>query len=55
MSLASYLPKPSLDARLMGAHRLSLLTDDALFDSCGVRVAFTGRRGGVFEFGDACW
>ncbi len=47
MSLASYLPKPSLDARLMGAHRLSLLTDDALFDSCGVRVAFSGRRGGA--------
>lgn len=42
-------PKPSLDASLLGAHRLFVLTDEALFAACGVRVAFTSRAGGVSE------
>ena len=55
------LPLPSLDALPLGAHLSSgcpqlsqhscvgvpALTDEALFASCGVRVAFTGRAGGV--------
>lgn len=41
------LPKPHLDARLLGAHRIFVFTDDALFDAVGVRIAFTGRAGGV--------
>ena len=43
------LPAPHLDARPCGARRISMLTDQALFDACGVRVAFTGRSGGVSE------
>ena len=43
------LPAPQLDARPCGARRISMLTDQALFDACGVRVAFTGRAGGVSE------
>ena len=43
------LPAPHLDARPCGARRISMLTDQALFDACGVRVAFTGRAGGVSE------
>lgn len=31
----------------MGAHCLFMLTDDALFDACGTRIAFTSREGGV--------
>ena len=41
------LPQPHLDALPLGAHSLSALTDDALFAACGVRIAFTGRAGGV--------
>lgn len=41
------LPEPKLDARLFGARRISMLTDDALFDALGVRIAFTSRDGGV--------
>lgn len=41
------LPSPTLDARRFGARRVPLLTDDALFSSTGVRIAFTGRAGGV--------
>ena len=40
------LPAPTLDARPCGARRISMLTDDALFQACGVRIAFTGRDGG---------
>ncbi len=40
------LPEPHLDARLFGARRISALTDEALFQRTGVRVAFTGRTGG---------
>lgn len=43
------LPLPKFDASLMGAHRLSVLTDNDLFQTCGVRIAFTGREGGVSE------
>ena len=46
---AKRLPVPELDARLFGARRLSALTDEALFDCSGVRIAFTGRAGGVSE------
>lgn len=41
------LPAPQLDARLFGARPLSMLTDDGLYEQCGVRIAFTGRFGGV--------
>ena len=41
------LPFPVLDALPLGAHRLIALTDEALFEACGVRVMFTGRDGGV--------
>lgn len=41
------LPKPCLNALPLGAHSLSVLTDEALFKACGVRIAFTGREGGV--------
>lgn len=47
MSLGVSLPKPSINARPMGAHCLFMLTDDALFDACGTRIAFTSRDGGV--------
>ena len=40
------LPAPKLDARPCGARRISMLTDDVLFQACGVRIAFTGRDGG---------
>lgn len=40
------LPAPKLDARPCGARRISMLTDDALCQACGVRIAFTGRDGG---------
>ena len=43
------LPQPHLDALPLGAHSLSALTDEALFAACGVRIAFTGRAGGVSE------
>lgn len=43
------LPKPHLDARPFGARRLIMLTDEALFEATGVRIAFTGRTGGVSE------
>lgn len=46
---AEMLPLPHLDARLFGARRLSALTDEALFVRTGIRIAFTGRTGGVSE------
>lgn len=46
---AKSLPYPKIDALPMGAHRLFVFTDDALFESAGVRIAFTGRGGGVSE------
>ena len=49
MAPAATLPVPHLDARLFGARRLSALTDEALFERTGVRIAFTGRAGGVSE------
>ena len=47
--MSCVLPKPSLDARPLGAHRLCVLTDDALYAACGVRIGFTARDGGVSE------
>ena len=47
MRVSPELPFPVLDALLLGAHRLSVLTDEALYRACGVRVMFTGRLGGV--------
>ena len=55
------LPIPKLDALPLGAHRLSeqgvdpaglndvlvALTDQDLFSTCGVRIAFTSKQGGV--------
>ena len=41
------LPMPTLDALPLGAHRLSALTDQALFEVSKVRIAFFGRAGGV--------
>lgn len=40
------LPLPRLSARLLGARCFSALSDDALFRTCGVRIAFSGRAGG---------
>ncbi|MGI6045468.1 MAG: polyphenol oxidase family protein [Eggerthellaceae bacterium] len=37
---------PRLNARQLGARFLPALTDDALFEQTGVRIAFTGRAGG---------
>lgn len=39
------LPLPTLQARARAG--LSFLTDDALFDACGVRMGFSRREGGV--------
>ena len=41
------LPQPHLDARLLGARRIPALVDEALARATGVRIAFTGRAGGV--------
>jgi hypothetical protein len=41
------LPKPKLDAVYMRG--IPFYTDEALFERTGVRVAFTGRAGGVSE------
>lgn len=45
--MPAQFPFPVLDALPLGAHRLVALTDEALFEACGVRVMFTGREGGV--------
>ena len=50
MAVCRQLPLPQLDALPLGAHRsLRVLTDEQLFASAGVRIAFTGRGGGVSE------
>lgn len=41
------IPKPQLDARQLGARRIPALIDDGLARATGVRIAFTGRAGGV--------
>ena len=41
------LPKPCLNALPMGAHSVIAITDEALFETCGVRIAFTSREGGT--------
>lgn len=43
------LPYPSIDARHFGARRVPVLTDDNLYKLTGVRIAFTGRDGGISE------
>ena len=50
MAVLEPLPAPLLTARRFGARRIPALTDDALFNRTGVRIAFTGREGG--ESGD---
>lgn len=47
MAYCQQLPNPQLDARRFGARCLPVLTDQALYDAVGVRIAFTGREGGV--------
>ena len=47
MAAQASLPFPVLDALPLGARRLVVLTDEALFENAGVRIAFTGREGGV--------
>lgn len=49
MAATVNLPAPHLTARRFGARRLPALTDEALFEATGVRLAFTGREGGVSE------
>lgn len=46
MSGRTIIPKPHLDARLIGARRIPALVDDGLAHAIGVRIAFTGRGGG---------
>ena len=41
------LPEPSLVARRIGARRVPALIDEGLARATGVRIAFTGRAGGV--------
>ena len=48
MASHAKLPLPQLDALPLGAHRaLRALTDEGLFAQVGLRIAFTGREGGV--------
>lgn len=42
-----HLPIPHMNARRFGARCIPMLTDDRLFERTGVRIAFTGREGGV--------
>ncbi len=41
----SDLPRACLHSRVINS--INLITDDALAEHCGVRIAFTGRNGGV--------
>jgi len=47
MAAMRELPLPVLDALPLGAHRLMVLTDEALAQACGVRIMYTDRSGGV--------
>ncbi len=47
MAASMQLPKPNLNARLFGARCIPALTDNELYVQTGVRLAFTGRDGGV--------
>ena len=49
MAVTQQLPNPTLRARLFGARCIPALTDEALFEQTGVRIAFTTREGGVSE------
>lgn len=48
-TMLEQLPKPILRARRFGARCLYALTDQGLYEACGVRIAFTGRSGGVSD------
>lgn len=47
MAVTKGLPEPDVNARLFGARRIPALTDDVLYEAVGVRIAFSGREGGV--------
>lgn len=47
--MGELFPLPTLDASQLGAHHLFALTDEALFEACGVRIMFASRAGGVSE------
>lgn len=47
MSVRTAIPLPHLDARRIGARRIPALIDERLAHAIGVRIAFTGRAGGV--------
>ena len=47
MVATEQLPIPQMTARRFGARCLPALTDEALYERTGVRIAFTGREGGV--------
>ncbi len=49
MAVTKGLPEPDVNARLFGARRIPALTDDGLFEAVGVRIAFSGREGGVSD------
>lgn len=49
MAAPKGLPEPDVNARLFGARRIPAFTDDALFEAVGVRIAFSGREGGVSD------
>ena len=44
---ALILPRPTLDEGCFAS--VPVFTDEALFEACGVRIAFTMRAGGVSE------
>ena len=49
MAVTQQLPNPTLRARLFGARCIPMLTDEALYEQTGVRIAFTTREGGVSQ------
>lgn len=51
--MPSIIPLPTPRLALREEAGLSFLTDEATFDACGVRVAFSSRHGGVSEQGYA--
>lgn len=50
MAAVEPLPIPHLDARRFGARCIPMLTDEVLYERTGVRIAFTGRAGGVSAY-----
>lgn len=49
MAATQHLAFPQLNARRFGARLIPVLTDETLFELTGIRIAFTGREGGVSE------